>query len=296
MLSLSCCRFLPLLLALTPAASGAGSDWMKTIDGKQPLARLSIPGTHDAGALHEPVAGTTQCQNLTLAAQLEAGVRFLDIRCRHQHDAFAIYHGPVDQKLTFDEVLQTVSAFLKNHPSETVILSAKEEYKAEENTRSFEATFQSYLAKNPAIWHLSAALPALDEVRGKIVLFRRFPSTLTGGIDASVWPDSTTFSSGSLRVQDAYQVTSNDQKWAAITQQLTEAASGSAATLFVNFTSGTTKRLGIPNIPSISDDLNVRLAGYLSAHPAGCCGILVMDFVTPDACARVYGTNFPPGK
>lgn len=296
MIALSSPRLFLVLLAINSPAFGSGADWMKAIDGKQPLSRLSIPGTHDAGALHEPISGTTQCQNLTLAAQLNAGVRFLDIRCRHLNDSFAIYHGPVDQKLTFDEVLQTVSIFLKEHPSETVILSAKEEYKPEGNSRSFEATFQSYIGKNPAIWQLSPALPSLEATRGRIVLFRRFQSSLIGGIDASVWPDSTTFSSGLLRVQDAYQASTNDQKWEAIGKLLIESASGSADTLFVNFTSGTTKRLGIPNIPSISDDLNVRLANHLTTHPTGCCGIMVMDFVTPDACSRVYGTNFPAIK
>jgi 1-phosphatidylinositol phosphodiesterase len=289
--------FVPLATAswlLAPASAlAAGNDWMKAVDGKQPLSRLSIPGTHDAGALHEPLSGTTQCQTLTIDEQLNAGVRFLDIRCRHLKDSFAIYHGSVDQKLSFDEVLKTVSAFLKEHPSETVVLSAKEESTPEGNTRSFEATFQSYLAREPGIWHLSNKLPALDEVRGKIVLFRRFSSTAIGGIDASAWPDSTTFSSGRLRVQDAYKVSANDEKWEKISKQLTEASTGSPQTLYVNFTSGYASRLGIPSIPTVSDDINRRLTDHLTAHPSGCCGIMVMDFVTPASCAKVYGSNFP---
>jgi 1-phosphatidylinositol phosphodiesterase len=275
------------------AALAAGNDWMKAVDGKQPLSRLSIPGTHDAGARYEPLPGTTKCQTLTIEEQLNAGVRFLDIRCRHLKDAFAIYHGPVDQKLSFDEVLKTVGAFLKEHPSETVVLSAKEESQPEGNTRSFDATFRSYIARQPGIWYLSDKLPALDEVRGKIVLFRRFPSAAIGGIDASVWPDSTTFSSGRLRVQDAYKVATNDEKWDGISKQLTEASTGSPGTLFVNFTSGYASRLGMPSIPAVSDDINRRVSDHLTAHPSGCCGIMVMDFVTLASCAKVYGSNFP---
>ncbi len=146
----------------------AGNDWMRDLDGKRRLSELSIPGTHNAGATLEPIPGTACCQSLSIAEQLAAGVRFLDIRCRHLNDSFSIYHGIADQKLTF----------------------------------------AIYTAKNPALWSLGEDIPTLAAARGRIVLFRRFRASSKLGIDASGWPDSATFTSGKIRVQDCYQVAS----------------------------------------------------------------------------------------
>ena len=73
----------------------------------------------------------------------EIGVRYLDIRCRHFHNTFEIHHGSIYQKINFDQVLEQCFTFLNNHPSETIIMSVKEEYNPEGNSRSFEATFNA---------------------------------------------------------------------------------------------------------------------------------------------------------
>ena len=162
------------------------------------LSELSIPGTHDAGARYERLHGTIQCQTLTIPEQLRAGVRFLDIRCRHVKNTFLIYHGPVYQRLTFDEVQNGCSAFLRENPTECIIMSVKEEYRFSANTRAFEDTFDAFVAKEPALWLLTENIPALSQAKGKIVLFRRFISSHTPkGIDASRWPDNQSFTNSS---------------------------------------------------------------------------------------------------
>src|SRR5207302_8528829 len=60
-----------------------GASWMGAISGGTSIAGLSIPGTHDTGARFEPTPGTTKCQDLTVADQLSAGIRYFDIRCRN---------------------------------------------------------------------------------------------------------------------------------------------------------------------------------------------------------------------
>lgn len=279
--------------SLSTAAPG-GSDWMKTLDGTLPIQKLSIPGSHDSGALLEPVSGTAKCQSLTIAEQLAAGVRFLDVRCRHVGDSFIIHHGLVDQKLSYESVLGTATTFLKENPSECVILSVKEEYEPEKNTRSFERTFDTYVAKDPDRWWLKPELPTLDQVRGKIVLFRRFSSTSqTKGINASKWPDNTTFSAPPLRVQDHYRAANAAAKWTTFESLLKETvAAVNEDTLFVNFSSGTGSTFGIPNIPSISTPMNQRITAYFTAQPKGRHGILVMDFVDAGRCRLIYETNF----
>jgi 1-phosphatidylinositol phosphodiesterase len=71
---------------------------MSDVPGSRLLSQLVLPGTHDSCA--RSGGSLVACQTRTLAEQLKAGIRFLDIRCRHISDAFAIHHGPVFQNPT----------------------------------------------------------------------------------------------------------------------------------------------------------------------------------------------------
>ena len=290
-------RILGFLLVLGPAVFAAGNNWMTPLDGALPLSQFSIPGTHDSGARFEPFPGSAKCQNLTIGQQLDAGVRFLDIRCRHVDDGFIIHHGPIYQNLNFDDVLDATTGFLNANPGETVIMSVKEEHTPENNTRSFVQTFESYVAQNPAKWVLGTGIPTLDAARGKIVLFRRFGG-LPNGIDASNWPDNTTFSTGGrLRVQDRYVVPDNNAKWDAITAILDEARYGGPNTLYVNFASGyRSGAFDIPSITTVSNNINLRLTTFFTNNPSGRFGALLMDFADAAKASLIYNTNDPAGR
>ena len=196
------------------------ASWMSSLADYRKLSSISIPGTHDSGALHDPWywRDTAKCQDLSIAEQLQAGVRFLDIRCCNVQDKFEIYHGWVDQQLTFDAVLQDCSSFLTENPSEVIIMSVKEEQPPQKCTRSFEDTFDSYYKNNTALWYLGTDIPVLGAVRGKIVLLRRFTATHFNprGIDASPdkWQDNKTFKiddgTTTLYIQDQYNCTADD--------------------------------------------------------------------------------------
>lgn len=270
-----------------------GHNWMSALSSDLSLAQLTIPGTHETMALYEPIVSTAKCQDLTLRQQLDIGVRFVDIRCRHFENAFTIHHGAVYQNANFDDVLNQVISFLNANPSETVIMSIKEEHTASGNSRSFEQTFDSYVAKNRDKWHLATGIPTLGEVRGKITLFRRFTSRPMG-IDASVWPDNTTFTVGNVRVQDWYNIGQNTSgKWDQFTRMLDEAYRGNDSTLYVSFASGYTNFLGIPNIRAVSNYNNPRLESWFKSAPTGRYGIIPMDFVNAARVAAVYNTNSP---
>ena len=123
-------RVLPLVVVAAACGGDSGPTdpgWMTALPDERNIAELSIPGTHESAALYEPLnSGTAKCQNLTLGEQLAAGVRYFDIRCRHQSDGFEIYHGPLYQQQTFDQVLSTMYAFLDEHPPPTILMSVKE--------------------------------------------------------------------------------------------------------------------------------------------------------------------------
>jgi len=284
-----------LSITLPLGAVAAGNNWMSSVNSGLSLSQFSIPGTHESMALYEPVSGTAKCQSLSLTSQLNAGVRFIDIRCRHLDNAFVIHHGSIYQNANFDDVLSYCTSFLAANPSECIIMSIKEEYTPSGDTRTFEQTFDSYVAKNPGIWYLGSSIPTLGSVRGKIVLFRRFSASSTPkGIDASNWPDNTSFAYGALSVQDNYKVSSNDTKWSQITTEFTSARSSSDNTLYINFCSGYQSRFGVPNIPSVSNDINQRLTSYFNTWTYGRQGIVLMDFVDAAHCTQIYNTAYHP--
>ena len=167
-------------------------DWMRSVPDATSLAAMSIPGTHETMSIHGGDAVQTQeaygDSGGTLAAQLKAGIRMIDIRARvFEGDAFTIHHGAVYQVANFTDVLNTAGAFLDQNPSETVLVRLKHECtggtgscKDSEGQRSFEDIFDTYRDTNDAakahFWAPSvnrdqgAATPTLGEVRGKIVL------------------------------------------------------------------------------------------------------------------------------
>jgi 1-phosphatidylinositol phosphodiesterase len=286
-------RAVVLVALVTACGSDSEPAWMAGIDDARSLTELSIPGTHDSGARFEPLAGLAKTQDLTIAEQLDAGVRYLDVRCRHFEDAFLIYHGAIDQNQTYDEVLATLYAFLDAHPSETIIASVKQEAAPDGNTRTFEATFADYVARDPERWYLDPAIPALGEARGRIVLLRRFDAVAPLGLAAVAWPDNATFTIANpdpIRVQDEFEVTANAAKWAAIEALLVE-ASGDSATLFLNYTSGFQTVDGLSNITAVSDEINGELDASLAARGTVRTGVLVMDHVTAARVAAVIATN-----
>jgi Ricin-type beta-trefoil lectin domain-like/Phosphatidylinositol-specific phospholipase C, X domain len=285
-----------LLFTLPLAAGAAGNNWMSSLNSGLYLSQFSISGTHESMALYESVSGTAKCQSLSLTDQLNAGVRFIDIRCRHYNNAFVIHHGSVYQNANFDDVLNACTSFLSSNPTECIIMSVKEEYTASGDTRTFEQTFDSYVAKNPGIWYLGSGIPTLGSVRGKIVLFRRFSASSTPkGFDASYWPDNTSFAYGALSVQDNYKVSDNNTKWNQITAQFSAARNSSDNTLYVDFCSGyQTTWYGAPNIPAVANDINQRLTSYFNGTTYGRHGIVLMDFVDASHCAQVYNTAYHP--
>ncbi|WP_428241709.1 phosphatidylinositol-specific phospholipase C [Gynuella sp.] len=269
------------------------TDWMAQTNDSLPLSAITIPGSHDSGAMYEPIAGTAKTQNLTIREQLLIGVRYLDIRLRHYEDALVVHHGAVYQHLNFDDVLVSVTDFLAAHPTETILMEVSQEYEAYNNTRSFEQTFVSYENNDlyRDFWWTHSYIPQLGEVRGKIVLLRRFAGSFwtSGGIDITSWADNAESDiydtrNRPIHIQDYYvvKVTSNDNKWRAIKQNLNAAKNDTQETLYINFSSGYRPVLGIPNYPSVANDINARLINYFGAlsgqkqHH----GIIVSDFIS----------------
>lgn len=102
------------------------------------------------------ITESVQTQVLTISQQLNAGIRFLDIRCHHAvtstQNILAIYHGVFEDQLPdfadtnrlaapqflyFDEVLTETTGFLNANPSETVLMRIQSE-NGDDNPATFE--------------------------------------------------------------------------------------------------------------------------------------------------------------
>lgn len=270
------------LLSLQESTAQTGKDWLTKISGDTPLQKIHLPGTHNSAALLEPLPGVAKCQELSIEEQLSAGVRFLDLRCRHHDNQFSLYHGPVPQDQTFAEVQQTLIKFLAENPGECLLVSIQETAKPHQNSRSFQKTFTSYQTQAPKLWSTETTLPRLSEARGQAVLIRRFASKKALGIDATHWNSRGIHATPHFLIQDQFKLTIPKDKWTAL-QTLWKKTPQHPKLLPLNFASGyQPNQLGIPNITAISNEINPLLKKRLSQAPAPSPGVLILDFITPE--------------
>ncbi len=260
------------------------SDWMSRLPDRVTLSQLSLPGTHDSGALYDGLSfGFAKCQAWQLADQLKAGIRFLDIRCRRVDDRLLIYHGIIDQHLTFREVRDVCRTFLKKHPSECIVMSVKEESNAVNATRSFADSFAAAIANDGDLWHAVRETPRLETVRGRIVLIDRV-GTL-GGIR---WDD--------LNRQDQYEAPL-DVKARVVREQFERAAEGDDEQWYINFCSGVqSKQLMTPR--QYAAQSNRTTLEFLKQHAVQTptrLGTVVLDFPGEDLIERIVESNFDTG-
>ncbi|MFB6901336.1 phosphatidylinositol-specific phospholipase C [Streptomyces hydrogenans] len=263
------------LLAGAPAARAAGAAtvdtraWMAAHGDGTALTRLTIPGTHDSGARFG--GPWSECQNTTVAQQLDSGVRFLDVRCRVTGGSFAIHHGASYQNMMFGDVLVACRDFLAAHPSETVLMRVKQEY-SEESDATFRAVFDDYLDRRGwrSLFRIGDGLPLLGEARGRVVLLAD-----NAGLPGLRWADSRYFA-----VQDDWNALP-DAKYPKI-QAHFRAAAASPGPLYVNFVSTSAYLPPRWN----SDRLNPWVHGFLDgAELAGRTGlgIVPLDFLATRA-------------
>jgi hypothetical protein len=103
-------------------------NWMSRLMDSTAVWGLSIPGTHDSGTFgcnrEDQFCFSSQCQSLNIKQQLNAGIRFLDLRLAKVGGEFRIYHG--NDKIvfgTFKDVAKDLGEFLAINNQEFVILS-----------------------------------------------------------------------------------------------------------------------------------------------------------------------------
>ena len=179
-----------------------GPCWMKYVDDNKFLDELSIPGTHDSGTCSvdndtEPQSSQVKCQQDYIPTQLLEGIRYFDIRLGKGDDP-GIDHGDYyllkkdAYFMHLSDVIGYFKTFLNENPTEALIMLVSRG-NDEATDESVTTAFAKVLDDNPKLFYTSSRIPALHEVRGKIVLLRRFRlagnsvSGHTWGLDLTEW-------------------------------------------------------------------------------------------------------------
>lgn len=200
-----------------------GPCWMSHVDGSKYLDELSIPGTHDSGTCSvdndtEPQTSLAKCQQDYIPTQLLEGIRYFDIRLgkNDKNGDPGIDHGIcyLHKKdggfMQLSDVIGYFKTFLNEHPSEALIMLVSRG-NDEATDESVTTAFANVMGNNSDLFYTSSHVPTLNEVRGKIVLLRRFKLAgdsvdgHTWGLDLTEWDDKIKAHSGKSMclVQDA---------------------------------------------------------------------------------------------
>lgn len=311
----------------------ASYEWMKAIRGETKLTEITIPGTHDSCARKFNndwiVSGTAKCQSLNIPSQLDAGIRFLDVRCEVDPSTYSVrtVHGSADcwdgdDYYYLDFVFQHIYTWLDAHPSETVLVSIKED-DGNAGAAVFTSAIYEYIHgygqgkyfygsdyNYHDYWYLGKSVPTLDEVRGKCVLMNRFDQIIaTSGSTASEeesgqkikWGDysdgsyttpvyvnvtNTNTGVGTFHVQDHYKWNTDSKKLA--TQEMLSLGHYRGEYYF-NFSS-TVSDSTIPNPENLASKVNSGYATftYNKNKPSG---IFAMDFATEELARYIILNN-----
>ena len=101
------------------------TNWMSNLLDGIDIREVSIPATHDSGT--NSLMRLAKCQDLSISDQLNAGIRFLDIRVTPQgagsisNFKLKVSHTFVSS-LGFKDVLNDVKKFLTTNPTETILI------------------------------------------------------------------------------------------------------------------------------------------------------------------------------
>ncbi|XP_030352094.1 1-phosphatidylinositol phosphodiesterase-like [Strigops habroptila] len=247
----------------TPQPAACCPDWMAGLPDALPLSRLSIPGTHDSLSLFG--GRRLRCQSWGLEAQLAAGVRFLDVRCKLAQGELHVYHLCTFQRASLRGVLRRTLRFLRAHPSEAVLMRIKEELPIFSRP-GFAAQLQRCLLEEGqgCVW-CREEVPTLGQVRGKIVVLEALAREVLG------------IPYEQLSISDAWNVLSLERKWAQARRHLESAASGDPATMHLTFCSGN----GLFTCPEeVARFVNPRCYQHLRRRQGQpmCWGVVIMDF------------------
>lgn len=263
----------------SPPIAYINRNWMARLPNTQCLSQTSIPGTHDTMARASDIAHAW-CQAWSLNDQMDVGIRFFDIRCRHFRNGLPIHHGLIYQNCNFNDCITAMIQFLDSNPSEVLIMRVKEEYDAAENTNTFaDAVKDNIPGGRPDRFWMKDSIPTVGEARGKIVILTDFYCEPAIGIRY-----------GDLDIEDHWDVSSVDNKWPKVQEHLQRAQRSIKErrnTMFLTFSSFSGGL--IPRETARS--MNPKLHKFVRDN-RGPFGIIAIDYPGPKVIQDIINDNF----
>uniref|UniRef100_W5MR46 Si:dkey-152b24.8 n=1 Tax=Lepisosteus oculatus TaxID=7918 RepID=W5MR46_LEPOC len=269
----------------TEAPEFNNEDWMKEIPDNTLLSAVNIPGTHDSLSLY--CTRLAICQSWTLDKQLQAGIRFLDVRiqCFPLCGDPVICHGITPQFDWFSNVVKVVMNFLQAHKKETVVMRLKAELcETGVNTLVKVKNMLNNNGAAGALWE-STDVPKMRQVRGKLVILQEFSG------------ETQWIKYDSLDIGDDYQVQNINEKWTSVQNHLNSAIQGDKEKLFLTFSSGTgisaTQIICALCPHHVAQTINNKLFDYLPtlASNKNRLGIIAMDFPSAQLIQKIIELN-----
>lgn len=293
----------------------AGS-WMKFLDGEKTLSEINLPGTHDSGTKYvEDKEEKFCCQSFSVAEQMEIGVRYFDVRCdaSSKEESPGIKHDKIwclnsrrkNDHLHLDKLIQDAKSFLKSHPTETLIFQIKNET-WNSGDKNLVYHIGNYI-KDGTMW-AQDRLPKLDEVRGNIVLVRRFTYSSNEhklpedefGLNLSSWDSECAVKSRfhtfvrvdhKALVQD-YYLTNSERKLKRLKEGLAEMndinkRENHPSGWYINLSSCTD-----PNPHRAAEEVNQRLNQSHEFWDGRKLGMFIVDFADEDLISKIFCSNF----
>ncbi len=305
-----------LLSVFSAAAENAsvdGSNWMSAVDGSVPITAISMPGTHDSATRYASANIISRTQKMSILEQLYSGARYFDMRLKMENKNIIDVHGIINCKtgygllakdLNVSEVVAECKYFLSKNPGETILFLMKDSG-SKNKTELYSTFYDEFISKNPDLWFVQNRVPTLDEVRGKIVILRdaeidfsRFDNS-NSGINFMTYPRITSLKTDEFKlcpinsldgenitymfVQDSFKVEGRRKK-NTIKSFLESGLSKN------NFNVCCTNAVNLKLPYTNAKDINSFLMSY-DFKKGEYYGIVLMDFITPKLCEKVYMTN-----
>ena len=314
-----------------------GTNWMSGIPGDRLLSEINIPGTHDTmcknvwcyhafGSEYEYSALT---QGLTLKEQLAAGVRLLDLRLTNETKGLNTYdennlrlcHGSykvLDLDLlyfcldddgyviTFQSVMSTIVRFLREHPSETVIITLKSEYDNKESDGSAVLKrIKEILKDYDSYIYMEDRMPTLREVRGKAVVLANDKDGVMGN-SMRFWQTGQGIQNvGGIQMyyENTYNIKKEEKESTINTfynvhikdNELPKNLNGHLSFSHIIYTSASTVPFNDTpwETAQVVNKLIYKGDDPLFSHDGKFYGWVYSDFVTEDTISMLWKTNFP---
>lgn len=286
-------------------ASATANLWMATIPSNLRLRQLTLPGAHDAATKN--CGSASKCQSEDIAGLLANGVRGFDLRPRYtsskasdiELDNLEIFHGSSSTGIKFKDAVATLVNFVKDNPSEMVVINMQKESSGGTDQSSTWRTSIRTCFQNNAAYLLSSleTYQNFGDARGKVVVISKNPygsenvysDVVYGGIIQETGDDTSTTSAyiykqGGDKIVDAswedrYGTTNTTNKQS-YTKAMLETAAGDTSSRFYFTWNNIGYALFFGNPSDFANTMNPWLTTYLTTNaPANRLGFIYADFL-----------------